>query len=376
MLALVLRGFMQRKLRVLLTGDRDRARRRADGGHLHPHRHDQPLLRGRSSRPPTRATTSSSRPTETLGRETRSQTSPITEAMLAQVRATPGVAEAAGAIFTPATFLDVHGKRLTNGGAPAFVALGGAHALRVLQAGQGPLPGRRRARSRSTRRPPNARGLKLGQQMIVAGLRRRPGATRSSGIVQVRRRRVLRRRRRRDADARRGAAGGRRAGPLRPDRRRRRSRASRPSSCARASARRCPAPSTCARARSRPPRTPPTSKATSASCAPSCWSSPTSRSSSARSSSSTPSRSPSPSARASSACCARSAPRARRSCGRSSIEGLLLGRGRRGARAARRHRAGAGAQRAVQGVRRRPARQRHGARDAHDRRLAARGHRS
>ena len=61
-------------------------------------------------------------PTQNLGRETRSQTSPITDRMLAQVRATPGVAEAAGSIFTPGTFLDVHGKRLTNGGAPAFVA--------------------------------------------------------------------------------------------------------------------------------------------------------------------------------------------------------------------------------------------------------------
>src|SRR6202042_2177349 len=43
-------------------------------------------------------------PTETLGRETRAQISPITDALLAQVRATPGVAQAAGTIFTPATF--------------------------------------------------------------------------------------------------------------------------------------------------------------------------------------------------------------------------------------------------------------------------------
>ena len=59
-------------------------------------------------------------PTETLGRENRAQTSPVTEQMLAQVRATPGVAEAAGSIFTPGTFLDMHRKRLTTGGAPAF----------------------------------------------------------------------------------------------------------------------------------------------------------------------------------------------------------------------------------------------------------------
>jgi putative ABC transport system permease protein len=61
-------------------------------------------------------------PTETLGNQTRAQTSPITEQMLARVRAVPGVAKAAGGIFTTATFLDVNRKRLTNGGAPAFVA--------------------------------------------------------------------------------------------------------------------------------------------------------------------------------------------------------------------------------------------------------------
>src|ERR1700733_2844140 len=61
-------------------------------------------------------------PTETLGNQTRSQTSPITQQMLEQVRTVPGVAKAAGGIFTTATFLDVNRKRLTNGGAPAFVA--------------------------------------------------------------------------------------------------------------------------------------------------------------------------------------------------------------------------------------------------------------
>ncbi len=60
-------------------------------------------------------------PTQTLGNRTQSQTSPIDERMLAQVRATPGVAKAAGGIFTPVTFLDTKRKRLTTGGAPAFV---------------------------------------------------------------------------------------------------------------------------------------------------------------------------------------------------------------------------------------------------------------
>ncbi|HEX8714474.1 MAG TPA: FtsX-like permease family protein, partial [Solirubrobacteraceae bacterium] len=60
-------------------------------------------------------------PTRTLGNRVLSQASPIDERMLAQVRATPGVAKAAGGVFTPVTFLDAKRKRLTTGGAPAFV---------------------------------------------------------------------------------------------------------------------------------------------------------------------------------------------------------------------------------------------------------------
>ena len=79
-----------------------------------------------------------------------------------------------------------------------------------------------------------------------------------------------------------------------------------------------------------------------------------------RSSSSTPSRSPSPSACASSACCARSAPRAGRSCAPSSRKGCCSASWIAG-RAVRRDRPCARARWAVQGLRRRPARQRHGA---------------
>jgi putative ABC transport system permease protein len=120
MLKLVLRGFLQRKLRVLLTGIAialgvalmagtyvltDTINRSFAGiFQVANQGHDVVIT-----------------PTQTLGRQTRSQTSPITEQMLAQVRATAGVAEAAGSIFTPASFLDLHGKRLTTGGAPGFV---------------------------------------------------------------------------------------------------------------------------------------------------------------------------------------------------------------------------------------------------------------
>jgi putative ABC transport system permease protein len=119
--ALVVRGFLQRKLRVALTGIAialgvalmagtyvltDTINHSFAGIFQVANRGNDAVIS----------------PAERLGRETRAQTSPITEAMLAQVRSTPGVAQASGAIFTPANFLDAHGKRLTNGGAPAFVA--------------------------------------------------------------------------------------------------------------------------------------------------------------------------------------------------------------------------------------------------------------
>ncbi len=107
-------------------------------------------------------------PTETLGREKSAEESPITEAMLRQVRGVPGVAEAAGGIFTPGTFLDLKRKRLTSGGAPAFIA--------------GELPKRFESFSPIEGRFPagagevaideataSRHGLKVGQQMIVAG---------------------------------------------------------------------------------------------------------------------------------------------------------------------------------------------------------------
>ncbi len=121
MAKLVLRGFAQRKLRVLLTGIAialgvalmagtyvltDTINHSFAGIFQTANRGNDVVVS----------------PTEALGSEITSEVSPITETMLARVRATPGVAAAAGAIFSQGTFLDVHHKRLTTGGAPAFVA--------------------------------------------------------------------------------------------------------------------------------------------------------------------------------------------------------------------------------------------------------------
>jgi putative ABC transport system permease protein len=167
MLSLVLRGFMQRKLRVLLTGIAialgvalmagtyvltDTINRSFAGIFSVANRGNDVVIS----------------PTQKLGSETRSQTSPITEQMLARVRETPGVAEAAGSIFTPATFLDVHGKRLTTGGAPAFVASESPKRFESFKAVHGRLPvnAGEVAIDEATAKRHN---LKLGQQMIVAG---------------------------------------------------------------------------------------------------------------------------------------------------------------------------------------------------------------
>jgi putative ABC transport system permease protein len=121
MLSLVLRGFAQRKLRVLLTAIAialgvalmagtyiltDTINQSFAGIFKTAAKGDSVVVT----------------PSQTLGAEKQAEESPITDAMLAKVRAVPGVAQAAGAVFTTGTFLDLHHKRLTTGHAPAFIA--------------------------------------------------------------------------------------------------------------------------------------------------------------------------------------------------------------------------------------------------------------
>jgi putative ABC transport system permease protein len=107
-------------------------------------------------------------PTQTLGSRVRSETSPVTQQMLEQVRATSGVAAASGAIFTPGNFLDSHGKRLTTGGAPAFIGSVQPPRFESFKAvhGRFPLTASEVAIDEATAERGN---LRIGQQMIVAG---------------------------------------------------------------------------------------------------------------------------------------------------------------------------------------------------------------
>ncbi len=167
MLALVLRGFLQRKLRVLLTGIAvalgvalmagtyvltDTINHSFAGIFQTANRgHDVVIT-----------------PTQVLGRNTGAETTPITDATLARVRRTPGVAEAAGSIFTPGTFLDVHGKRLTTGGAPAFIASRVPARFNSFSAVHGGFPTRADQLAIDEATADRAK-LKVGEQMLVAG---------------------------------------------------------------------------------------------------------------------------------------------------------------------------------------------------------------
>jgi putative ABC transport system permease protein len=107
-------------------------------------------------------------PTQTLGSTVRSGVSPITDATLARVQAVPGVALASGSIFTPGTFLDLHGKRLTTGGAPAFVGSEVPARFESFSpiAGRFPVNADEVAIDQATA---ERAGLKVGRQMQIAG---------------------------------------------------------------------------------------------------------------------------------------------------------------------------------------------------------------
>jgi len=167
MLALVARGFLQRKLRVLLTAIAialgvalmagtyvltDTINHSFAAIFQTANRHHDVVIT----------------PTQSLGRRTRSETSPITEQTLATVRATTGVAQAAGSIFTPATFLDVNRKRITTGGAPAFVGSEVPSPFNSFTAVKGrfPVSAQQVAIDEATS---ERAGLKIGDRMIVAG---------------------------------------------------------------------------------------------------------------------------------------------------------------------------------------------------------------
>ena len=216
MLALVLRGLLQRKLRVLLTGIAialgvalmagtyilTDTINRSFAGIFHTADESKSVI---------------VTPTQNLGKGFRSQTSPIDEAMLARVRTTPGVAQAAGTIFAPGTLLDVHRKRLATGGAPAFIASEVPARFESFKPVVGLLP-RTASEVAIDQATAERASLKLGQQVIVAGAAVAQRYT-IVGILKFAGGQIFRGRERGAADARTGAAHGGRERALRPARR-------------------------------------------------------------------------------------------------------------------------------------------------------------
>jgi putative ABC transport system permease protein len=166
MLSLVLRGFMQRKLRVLLTGIAialgvalmagtyiltDTINRSFAGIFQTANRgHDVVLTPNKPFK------------------NKHVPVSPITEQTLTQVRATAGVAEASGSIFSIGTLLSVDGKRLSTGGAPAFVASEVPKRFESFTPVHGRFPSNANevAIDEATAERDN---LKIGGQLLVAG---------------------------------------------------------------------------------------------------------------------------------------------------------------------------------------------------------------
>jgi putative ABC transport system permease protein len=167
MAALVLRGFLQRKLRVILTAIAvalgvalmagtyiltDTINNSFAGIFQTANKgHDVVVT-----------------PAQRLGNRVRSEVSPITDAMLARVRAVPGVAQAAGSIFSPATLLDTNRKHLTGGHAPAFVATEVPKRFESFSPVQGRFP-RTAGEAAIDQATAQRNNLKLGGQVVVAG---------------------------------------------------------------------------------------------------------------------------------------------------------------------------------------------------------------
>ncbi len=164
MLKLVLRGFVQRKLRVLLTAIAIALGVALMAGtYILTDTINRAFAEVFSTAYANKAVVITEK--ETLG---GSEVSVLNPATLARVRAVPGVAAAAGAISSRAALLTTSGKRLTGGGAPSIVDALQPPRFEAFTATQGHLP--RAADEVAIDQASAARNhLRLGQQIVIAG---------------------------------------------------------------------------------------------------------------------------------------------------------------------------------------------------------------
>jgi putative ABC transport system permease protein len=164
MLTLVLRGFVQRKLRVLLTAIAIALGVALMAGtYILTDTINHAFAEVFDTAYANKAVVVTEK--ETLG---GSQVSVLNVATLARVRAVPGVAAASGSISSQAALLTTSGKRLTSGGAPGRVDALQPPRFEAFTATQGHLP--RTAEEVAIDQASAARNhLRLGQRIVVAG---------------------------------------------------------------------------------------------------------------------------------------------------------------------------------------------------------------
>jgi putative ABC transport system permease protein len=164
MVKLVLRGFVQRKLRVLLTAIAIALGVALMAGtYILTDTINHAFAEVFSTAYANKAVVITEK--ETLG---GSEVSVLDQATLTHVRAVPGVAAAAGAISSRAALLSTGGKRLTSGGAPSIVDALQPPRFEAFTATQGHLP--RTAGEVAIDQASAARNhLRLGQQIVIAG---------------------------------------------------------------------------------------------------------------------------------------------------------------------------------------------------------------
>ncbi len=218
MFKLVLRGFVQRKLRVLLTAIAIALGVALMAGtYILTDTINHAFAEVFATAYANKAVVVTEK--ETLG---GSEVSVLNRATLARVRAVPGVAAAAGAISSQAALLTTGGKRLTGGGAPGRVDALQPPRFEAFTATQGHLP---RAADEVAIDQASAKRnhLRLGQQIVIAG-RLAGAALHARGHREVRGQRILRRHHRRAPDPQPGTVRRGRTGRLRQHQRRRRPR--------------------------------------------------------------------------------------------------------------------------------------------------------
>jgi putative ABC transport system permease protein len=167
MFSLVLRGFAQRKVRVLLTGVAIALGVALMAGtYILTDTINHAFSEVFATSFANKAVVVT--PKEALGRGTRSQASLIGEATLARARSVPGVAAVSGGVQTRATLLTTADKRLTSGAAPSLISALQPPRFESFTAAKGHLPTGpgEVAIDQSTA---GREHLKLGQKIVIAG---------------------------------------------------------------------------------------------------------------------------------------------------------------------------------------------------------------